>query len=285
MINLNFTEKELETLKEYFQSELYKAEQTIDNIRGILGKIGKKQGKTQQAAKRGRKKVSVAPALQAKAIVEKKRPGRKPKALKEAEISAASKIQKKRGRPPKAKVEAAGVPAAKVKIIKSKPVKKATPKAKPARVKVEKPKTVAKVKKTVPVIEGVKRKPGRPKTKPVVVAEKKTKVESAGKKAVVVKAKPVKTEAKLSKKKEIKTPKIPWGDWILAILRDSENNLTQEQIFTAISNRLQITGEEFTAAEKKLKDQMNKLLKAKKILPSEEGENPVYSLKISGKGL
>lgn len=40
MVNLSFSDKELEKLREYFLEELEKARQQVDEIRGILDKIG-----------------------------------------------------------------------------------------------------------------------------------------------------------------------------------------------------------------------------------------------------
>ncbi|MHC1708440.1 MAG: hypothetical protein AB9842_13095 [Bacteroidales bacterium] len=290
MINLNFTEKELETLKEYFQSELFKAEQKIDSIRGILGKIGKKYSKTQKAekksGKRGRKKVNTMASLLPVSDIERKKPGRKPKLFKEANTFTGSKTQKKRGRPPKIKTEPllAAVKAGKIKGIKD------VPKVKKANLMAEKTKKTTISVKPAATSEIVKRKPGRPRIKPeIIAAEKKTKVLSKSKnltpKLTIKKKSQAKVKNMNAKKKEPKTPKIPWGDWILTVLRDSDVNLTREQIFKAVTERLKLSGEELKSAELKLKDHLVKLLKVKKILPDSDRENPAFGLKIVGKGI
>jgi len=115
MIKLNFTEKELETLKDYFQTELYKAEQKIDGIRGMLEKVGKKFGKSLKSVEApAKKKRGKAKAAATVTAVEKKKPGRKPKAA--AAPVAEKKEGAKRGRP------------AKKAAVAAKPVKKTTAK-------------------------------------------------------------------------------------------------------------------------------------------------------------
>ncbi len=129
MVNLSFTDKELETLNEYFQSELYKAEQKIDSIKGILGKIGKKQGKPGKEAKSSKKHGRNKSVLKSeiKLHLEKKKPGRKPKNVTDdlVKIVEKNEVPAKRGRPLKNTVE-------KGKVEKTEPKLKAGPKGKVA---------------------------------------------------------------------------------------------------------------------------------------------------------
>jgi hypothetical protein len=272
MIKLNFTEKELETLNEYFQTELYKAEQKIDSIRGILGKIGKKSGKFYKSEikenKRGRK-----PNLSSSVNVKiKKRPGPKPKAIKEDEITAVAKVLKKRGRPPKKEVAAPKISALAEK-------KKRSPKSTSVPGN--------KIQQSILSSEPIKRKPGRPRLNAEkVVAEKKNKAGRPTIKKITkgnIRKEPPKPLNKTLKKGDIKSRRTPWGDWILTVLRDSDVNLTQNQIINHVANRLQIAENDIAPAETKLQGQIMKLIQSKKIVMTTEGENNVYSLNIKEK--
>lgn len=282
MININFTEKELEILQEYFQSELYKAEQKIDNIKGILGKIGKKRGKMKPVenhqTKRGRNKGVVLASLLPKQDFEPKRRGRKPKSVKQTEMIVTAPTQKKRGRPAKIKTDNL--------LSNEKSLNKKLP-AQPVTTVAAKKTSKNSTAVSVSGIE--KRRPGRPRKYPEVdVAEKKTKVgktDNKGLKSSDNKQHSQNISVQKARKKETRAPKIPWGDWILAVLRESDSNLSQDQIFTAVSKKLRLSAEDFKAAESKLKDHMLKLLKSKRIIAGSEKPHSLYSIKITGKGI
>ncbi|MCX6272431.1 MAG: hypothetical protein NTU44_14690 [Bacteroidetes bacterium] len=384
MINLNFTEKELETLQEYFQSELYKAEQKIDSIRGILDKIGKKYGNVQKIDKKERKKrekLLKKDQLPEPELKERKRPGRKPKVKTETDLVVEQILPKRRGRPPIKKEASAEVTVKrgrkaaseeKADVIQEKPKRGRKPsiktalqqvaaseevivvKRKPGRkpaVKTEVPeisevtavvkerrKTGRKpaVKTEVPVVSeatvvvkerrkpgrkpGIKiekpevkvemmpdkprrgRKPGVKIGKPVDASEPKVETEKPKRgrkpsknienaeaiiKTKVEKKPKAKAVKKVEKKKELKgsVPKIPWGDWILNVIRDNENNLTLDQILSTIALRLRIGAEDMQGAERKVREFIGKLMKSKKILLVEEGDAITYALKITGRGI
>ncbi len=284
MINLDFTEKELDTLKEYFQAELLKTEQKIDSIKGILEKIGKKTGKgfrsEKKAAKKALKKMKAMAQLIEPEIKIRKKPGPKPKAEKVAALVTEAPEKKKRGRPPRVKEEGKrrGRPRVVKPVVEIEAEAKAESPVKTRRRKVavtlEKAPAVA-VEKTVrkrrPRLEKVaassvpelmpKRKPGRP---PKPAAEKK----------------PLKPGPKAPKKKAVK---IPWGAWITNVLRDSEENLSQQNIIDTIAKRLQLAGPELDSATVKILDQFNKLQKSGKVVAQQSGDSTLYGLKITGR--
>jgi hypothetical protein len=261
MINLNFTEKELETLQEYFQSELFKAEQKIDNIRGILGKIGKKYGKAQKnvekiARKRGRPKIKEEIKSKEKALKksnlkikpagERKKPGPKPK-VKTAE--PVKVIEKKSKR---AKASKAAPKKVEVKTERKKPGPK--PKIKPA------------VEIAIPVkVEGKKR--GRPATKKV---EEKKKVRARN---------PVRKSGQTDKFRNF-----PWQEWIINVLREKNAKLGHEQIVESLAAKLQFTGKDLEMAKRKVKDNLARLTNNGKISKvSEDGDEKVlYSANVLG---
>ncbi|HRY33203.1 MAG TPA: hypothetical protein P5531_09585 [Bacteroidales bacterium] len=282
MINLDFTEKELDTLKEYFQSELLKTEQKIDSIKGILEKIGKKTGKVyrseKKAARKALKKMKAMAHLIEPEIKIRKKPGPKPKTEKVATAVSETPEKKRRGRPPRAKeeVKRRGRP----RVIK--PIVEAEATPEPA-VKTRRKRVALTIEKPLPVVQETKvrkRGPRTVKAQAAAVTEQSPRRKPGRPPKAASEKKPVKPGPKVPKKKAIK---IPWGAWITNVLRDSEENLSQQIILDTIAKRLQLAGPELESATVKILDQFSKLQKTGKIISQQSGDATVYGLKISGR--
>lgn len=308
MVNLSFTDKELETLKEYFQSELFKAEEKIDNIRGILGKIGKRYGTGSIEIKKSPKKAGRPKTI--KAVAGKKKPGPKPKkALAELVQMLAKKepTGKKRGRPAKVK---AVVKDAEASVINEKPVAKAKtgPKkaekakdVKKATSAIKKVKKAAVAKKAAPKIVKAKKVKGVVKVKAMPKAKAPKKVKTALKakadekvKAItklkeIIKAKSPKIKV-ASKPKSTPKPKTTenkktvinaskWSEWVTEVVKENPQ-LIATQIADAVIVNNNLKGDNLTNAANMVKKHLNNLEKAGKIMSyGEEGAEPMYGLK------
>jgi len=147
MKSINFTEKELEFIRQQYQVELEEAETYVENIKNILNKIGVPSTAAMKEPIEQEPKVIKRRGRQPKAKdvepkVPKKR-GRKPKA-----VIAEPKVPKKRGRP----FKVAPVPTSEPKKRGRKPRVSAEPTSQPKPVPTAEPKVEKKiVKKKSPI--------------------------------------------------------------------------------------------------------------------------------------
>ncbi len=282
MVNLSFSDKELETLKEYFQAELLKAQEQVDNILGILGKIDKKPVSANKVVTKGTKKGGRSKVV--KPVAEKKKTGPKPKSGLAELIEILDQSE-----PSVKKRESIDIkPASKTEAVVN-VVSKAAAKAKTGVKKG----TTAKKQKNPP--------------KPKVVAKKEAKV----KKAIVKAAKPVVakktvekktvtkpiTEKAVEKPKTYKKPreekrtlrvkltpigKTPeWVDWVISVVQDNPQ-MVSHQVADAVINKYDLSGDNLVDAPAMVDQALGELLTSGVLMAyGDDLSNPMYGLKMA----
>ena len=253
MVTLSFTDKELEILNEYFQSELYKAEQKIDTIKEILGKIGKKHGKETKEIKPEKKHGDHKKEGKAKR-------GRPPLSVAEKQKREKKKLKNKKSRHPK--TEAVAIETIAEALI--------APVVMPAAV--------------LPVPDEVM----QPAEKQV--AEKSAAKAKESTKAKASKAKARKKPKPAAKKKTPTKPNaaapakpmdIDWEEGILGIVRDNPQ-LTATQISQSLIEKYSLKGSQKTGASRRVEEKLAQLEGAGTLMAyGDEGEALMYGLNLA----
>jgi len=282
MVNLSFSATELDTLKEYFQSELLKAQEQVDNILGILGKIEKKPVSVNKVATKGTKKGGRSRVV--KPAADKKKTGPKPK----SGLAELIEILDKSETSVKKKESIAAKPASKTEVaaaVVSKPAAKAKTVAKkgsPAKKQKNEPKVKAVAKKEPKVKKAIVKA-----AKPVVAkktVEKKTVTKPVTEKTV---EKPKTYKKPRSEKRTLRVKLTPigktpeWAEWVISVVKDNPQ-MVSHQVADAVINKYDLSGDNLVDAPAMVDQFLGELVSSGVLMAyGDDLSNPMYGLKMT----